>query len=219
MIIETARGQEMSRMRHEKLMSLQEIANQFGITHERVRQIIGNTGKEILKMRKTKRDASLRNATWKTNAQLVAETGLSEWVISNARKGTHHAVEPNSMIGRGQEAEHYVSNKLNELDIENDLMPIGHSFDILIKNGLRIDVKHARKTVKTRPTIRSPQYHFADKKNGKDCDYFVCVIWETKDCYIIPAHLMKAHLYICLPSLRPELAKYSQYLNAWELLR
>ncbi len=42
------RKQKMISMRNEK-KTLQEIADKFGITRERVRQIIGNTGDEAIK--------------------------------------------------------------------------------------------------------------------------------------------------------------------------
>lgn len=214
-----ARNKEMLRLRNEKRMSLQEIANIYGITRERVRQIIGNTGRDIQKSKTAIRDAHIRQAIHKTNDEIAEVTGLSIPIIRKARKGTHHAVMPDSPIGRGQEAEHFVSGKLSELGIDNKLMPLKHPFDILVNGSIRVDVKSAYTTVKTNPRIKSPQYHFVDRKGGVGCDYFVCVIWLTKDSYIIPAHLMKRHLYICHPSGRPEIAKYSKYLNAWDLLR
>ena len=214
-----ARNKEMLRLRNKKQMSLQEIASIYGITRERVRQIIGNTGRDIQKYKTERRNRSIREATQKTNNQLAEETGLPAWIITKARGGTHHAVEPDSLIGRGQEAEHFVADKLSELGIANELMPLKRPFDILVRGELRIDVKHARGTVKTSPKIKSPQYCFRDNKKGGGCDFFVCVIWETKDCYIIPARLMKPFLYICHPSMRPTLAKYTAYLNAWDLLK
>jgi len=38
------RKAEMIRLRTEERLTLQQIANRYGITRERVRQIIGNTG-------------------------------------------------------------------------------------------------------------------------------------------------------------------------------
>ncbi len=41
---DTLRNKEMKRLRFEEHLTLQEIADKFGITRERVRQIIGNSG-------------------------------------------------------------------------------------------------------------------------------------------------------------------------------
>ena len=43
-IANETRKAEMIRLRTEERLTLQQIANRYGITRERVRQIIGNTG-------------------------------------------------------------------------------------------------------------------------------------------------------------------------------
>ena len=43
-IANETRKAEMIRLRTEEHLTLQQIANRYGITRERVRQIIGNTG-------------------------------------------------------------------------------------------------------------------------------------------------------------------------------
>jgi len=59
MAIDENRTREMIRMRFGELMTLQEIGDEFGITRERVRQILGNTGRIV----NTKRDKELKTST------------------------------------------------------------------------------------------------------------------------------------------------------------
>ena len=51
MIQDMSRLEEMQDMRFNKLMTLKEIGDHFGISKERVRKIIGNTGNRIIRKR------------------------------------------------------------------------------------------------------------------------------------------------------------------------
>jgi hypothetical protein len=212
------RENKMIEMRLQNLMTLREIGEHFNISRERVRQIIGNTGHDYVAER-TK--AKIENSTEAT-PDLAERLGLCTATISRYRNN-HHDISGGSAM-KGEIAEKYVSDKMASLGIENELMPIGHSFDLLVNDKIRVDIKASYKTSATSPNYKSPQWHFCIQTDtrGKYCDYFVCVIWKTKDCFIIPFDEIgvgRKDLWFCYPTKRPNIGKYQKYHERWDLLK
>lgn len=214
-----SRFDEMMRLRFDERKTLEEIGREFNISRERVRQIIGNTGyilREELEIRNEKISSSNE-----TTPALAKKYGLTESRISTIRNGTHHLIE-GGYRQKGEMVERFVSQMLLENGIHNELMPTSHPFDILALNNVRVDVKGAFKTTCT-GELKSPQWHFCLQKGkrGQYCDVFVCVVWKTKDCFIIPDSVLSKNqqdLFFCHPTLRPEIGKYQKYLNRWDLI-
>jgi len=215
--VKTKRNNEMRRMRYDKKLTLQEIANYFGVTRERVRQVVGNSA-EIRDQVIQEKHEMVRSSTDLSNPEIQAVTGYCSVYISVLRSGTRHAVVKDSTVGFGQEVERYVADQLTQQGIECELMPVSHEYDILVNGCVRVDVKGTNSIHKTSPKLKSPQYSFHTKLD-KDCDFYVFVIWGTKDCFVVPADKAKKFTTFCWPTLRPTLHKYSKYLNAWDLLK
>ena len=104
-------------------------------------------------------------------------------------------------------------------------MPNRHPFDILLDNGIRINVKSAwsgRIPPSQIGKCINPSYHFnllCNKLNN--ADIFILVIPDTKDMFIIPADILPksvTNITMCWPTARPEIGKYQKYLNRWDLL-
>jgi DNA-binding Xre family transcriptional regulator len=214
------RKEKMLRMRFENFMTLREIGEEFGISKMRVNQIIGNTGR----INVVKRNKEISQST-KTNTELAERYGVTKATISTLRTN-HHDID-GGCVQMGEEAERFVSDMLSEKGISNKLTPIAHPFDILAFGKARIDVKSAHTRRKAYPTEVSPQWRFGLKINdrGKYCDIFVCVIWKTKDCFIIPFEKISEKLSVnsdltfCYPTKRPEIGKWQKYHNRWDLIR
>jgi predicted DNA-binding protein YlxM (UPF0122 family) len=210
------RKAEMERMRFEELMTLQEIGDEFDLSKERVRQIIGNTGYIISKSR----NKQIAKST-KTNTELAEKYGLSPGYISQLRD-CHHDVDGGT-VEKAVNAERYVSKELNKHNIPNKLMQNRSPFDILALDNVKIDVKSAFSKTKTNSNMKSPQWKFCvhTDRRGKCCDLFVCVIWDTKDCFIIPfdeVGLNRDAITFCYPTKRPDIGKYQKYHNRWDLI-
>lgn len=211
---------EMLRLRFEERKTLREIGEKYGITRERVRQIIGNTGR-VLSEDIERRNERIRSSIEPTPT-LAEKYGLTDSHISKIRSGKHHLIAGGNRR-KGEMVERFVSKMLDEQNIENELMPTGHSFDIMANGNTKIDVKGAFKTTLT-GELRSPQWHFCVQKDkrGDYCDIFICVIWDTKECFIIPSDELKekqSDLFFCHPTKRPEIGKYQKYLNRWDLIK
>lgn len=215
-----SRREKMMQLRFDERLTLAEIGQEFGISRERVRQIIGNTGyvlSEVLE----ERNEEIRSSISATPA-LAKKYGLSEGRVSVIRSGRNYHLIASGNRRKGEIAERYVNWALNKNGISNELMPTGHPFDILALDKVRIDVKGAFTASKTKD-YASPlwRFHIGKNRRGKYCDMFICVIWDTKECFIIPDSVLKrdqGNIYFCWPTKRPTMGKYQKYLNRWDLI-
>jgi transcriptional regulator with XRE-family HTH domain len=220
------RRAEMTYLRHERRWSLQRIGDRYGISRERVRQIIGNTGKGIIE---TSSDILtpefLASVDDLTNDQVAEAIGYSNATISKYRSGRRHAIKPgNQTVNVGLEMEEVAAKMLQENGIAYQFMGYGHPFDILLDNSKRVDVKSSGSNGKTNPKIKSPQYKFrvqlGDKRN--DADFYLCITTDTLDAFVIPSSQVPTtteQIQMCWPTTRPAMSKYSQYHNRWDLLK
>lgn len=211
------RNDDIRQLRNEEGWSLQAIAGHYGITRERVRQIVGNSGDLYFEKIKEK----VLDPVYKfIPASQVAElTGVPFNTVVRLRKGKWHIVEPGSSLADGQGWEIWASSRLWKIGVENALMPAGHPFDILTKGGQRIDVKSSN----PRPTRQREfvygvyDWHFRNGP-GKEFDYFILVCADTEVSYIIPRG--EAAKTIVRISKNPKRrTKYDQYREAWHLLK
>lgn len=216
------RTAEMLSMRHDKKMSLQSIANFYGISRERVRQIIGNSGNVYLD--DARRKISELDMAQLTTSELAEKLGVgfvraSKIISANCPR---HAVVEGCNISVGMKAEEIVSEILRNEGFDCALMPIHHPFDILVNGSIKIDVKSAARPSKS-PSIRTinPLYRFG-VKNGKAADFYIFFMHETNDMFIVPQHVVgkfSDNISFVWPSNRPEIGKYQRYHNRFDLLR
>lgn len=217
-----SRKDEMIEMR--KTMTLQEIADKFSVSRERVRQIIGNTG------RNDKTDEKIlyvRANPQKTNSEIQKDLakiygkGLGS-KISAAWGGMRHSLG-GGWAKPGSEIENLVSKKLTSLGIENKQMPHLHPFDIMLDNGLKVDVKASFIEQKTSKTQRHTMYGFSVQKNkrGDYCDFFICYIAKTGDYFIIPNNEVNtvSRIYIAWPTPERSWSKWASFHNRFDLLK
>lgn len=207
-------------------LTLQEIGDRFDLSRERVRQIIGNTGRRVVT--DYKRDVILANLT--TPIQTLSEqTGISESVIRHYSKGFRRPlVESDGCVHVGEAGEVWVNDHLNSLGFNSRLTRHRHNHYDLIVNGYKVDVK-TTKTPWSPPTILeravSPAWRFNIRcgKGRPPIDFYICVInHETKqDVFVIPygaISIPRQHLTFCWPTTRPEIGKFQKYYERYDLL-
>ena len=209
---------ELERLRYEEKMTLQEIADLQDppVTRERIRQIIGNTGNGF----KSRRLSEFVNSHPEmTNDEICNELGVERGTVTKYRDGGRHAIG-GGWLKVGAEIEEYVSNKMHEKGIPNELMPHFHPFDILLENGLKVDVKSSE----CRQLGRTYGYHFntgEDRRGENYADFFICVLRETMEMFVIPATETRGNgtpiRFMFPPSKKP--SKFHQYHEAWDLLK
>jgi hypothetical protein len=207
----------MVELRFDKLWTLKNIGDKYGITKERVRQILGNTGA----MCNVERNKKISNST-KSNGELAKIHNLSVNTVSQLRNGeVRHEVNGGN-VQSGYRIENYVSKTMKNVNIPNTLMPNSHPFDMIAFDNIKIDVKGCLTPQYVKGCV-NPRWGFSmdTQRRGKYCDFFICVIWDTKDCFIIPFDVVgidAIRIYFCWPTNRPQIGKYQKYLNRWDLL-
>jgi hypothetical protein len=146
--------------------------------------------------------------------------------VMKIRSKIRHPIEPNNNIDFGVKAEIMVSNRMKELNIRHELMPHSHSFDILVNNKIKIDVKSSWKSNIPPSQIGrcvNDRYHFQLRGHDKHpADYYILVIPKCDAMFIVPGDIIpknKTDIFMVYPSARPEIGKYQKYLNRWDLLR
>lgn len=208
------RKSEMLRMR-ENGKTLDIIGVYFGVSRERVRQIIGSgtkRGSNPLKKAVMKLATSI--SPDKTNAEFVAEFGKEpRW------DGARHKITGGSPAAVGYMGEQIVSNKLNELGIPHKLTN-SRPFDIILENGRTIDVKYRRSGRRLPSGNEFYFWDFSDVKNKGGINYIVCVIKKT--FYIIPTEDIPDHggVGFVYPksSNWGKQSKWHEYENRFDLL-
>ena len=217
------RKAEMLRLRFEEKWTLSEIGELFGVTKERVRQIIGNTGgkdrKRKIKPEILARNESILSSTELTNQELSDKFGISKTRIGVIRGKTRHAIEENCNSKYGADAENVVASKLTVLGFKTELMPHKHPFDILIENFVRVDVKSTYKQRRKNKTYL--YYSFSVRKNSRQkCDFYVCYIHPLDKFFVIPALEIppqRSMITVSYPPKKRE-GRYIQYLDRFDLL-
>jgi len=207
-----SRSMEMRRLHVEEGKTLQEVGDMYGITRERVRQLVGTLGHGLpAAYKKSIIDAHPEL----TNNELSAIVG-----ISVSRGDQHHAIAGGA-LKRGVEIEDVVSRKLTELGIAHEMMPVRNAFDILLSNGRRIDVKASFRKMSP-PSQFGSYYSFATRKakRGDYCDFFILVIVPTMDMFVVPNEAVKSkceQIHMDWPA-HARSSKFHKYLNRFDLL-
>ena len=210
----------------EKNWTLQEIANKYTMSRERVRQLIGNTGRSFRVNNAKNLVTTNETQDMAMSERLATEiTGLSKRTLleKGVLKKTHRKINTESSVKVGVDAEEAVSENLLSMGIKNKLMPFGHPYDILLENGRKIEVKYCSKK-SFPPTQPGGWYRFnigLDRKYG-EADFYICVMGDLGDAFVIPRFFLRNSrtLSICWPEKRnTHKSKFSDFLNAYESIR
>lgn len=183
------RNEEMRRLRFEEGWILRDIAEKFGVSRERVRQIIGNTGKEFRK-EWTKKfiqghpDVMIgSHFTEISSLPGVKKAWQTEW-------GNY----PHKMKGEYQKKHRNYENEtkrmLRNIGIKAAIMPTKNPFNLITHNGCRIVVRYTTTNISECPSQTSSTYpHWAVPglpNNHRDYDFLIAFIPDT--FFVIPSN-------------------------------
>ncbi len=211
------RVNKMKQMRNSG-KSLQEIADVYSISRERVRQIIGNTGKSFLRTFAVAKLKSVEYSFDTTRDDI--KNNIKRFKGMFLKK---LATIPHKIKSVGQDAEIIVSEKLKDLGLENSLMRTGYIFDILLDNGIKIDVKASYKKGYTSKKQKSGMYsfHVQKQRKGDYCDFFICYIPDHNIFFVIPNCEINyvESLYIPWPITSRNWTPWAEYKDRFDLLK
>jgi predicted DNA-binding protein YlxM (UPF0122 family) len=224
------RNEDIKKKYNEGNYTMQELGDAYGISRQRIHQIVGSGNRTIqqnrIQKRKKEREKRILSMSDKTNKELAAILDRCTGSISAIRGRTRHAVESNCSVGVGANWEEWVAQQIGSKGMNCELMPVRTSYDILVEGKIRIDVKSAKNSASLANV--SPVYRFRvrKRKDRTHADFYICVISETKDLFIIPSNIVRPDLhqiaftypdsgYHVYQNKEPN---WRQYHNRWDLL-
>lgn len=222
------RKQEMTVLHFEQGWTMQQIADIFGISRERVRQIIGNsndarrklTEKILLQDMENKTTSEIKDSVFDKIRRPIVKV-LDEKIALQ-----HHLPDRTGRstgLINGINAENNVANILQVNGFNVELMPFGHPFDLLV-NGKKVDVKYSS-SLSMPPRGKTPFYRFAIRKNIKpnSCDFFIFSVFDSNKLWIIPnSKLPNVNMVYITKNLShhswKQSKRWDEYINRFELL-
>ena len=221
---------KMKQLRFEQKWTLDKIGVMFGVSRERVRQLIGNSGDIVGKADVSPRkaeDAQIKAAARDgdfsdlTTTQLAEKIGKSYQYATEMWQGVRHAVEIGTLVHRGFAIEDFVSKILSDNGIENS-QTNSKPFDIVLSNGIKIEVKSRHKPEKHRTSKNFYFFPLARAlKNNPDFFILVVVRSKKKNVFIIPSSEIADHggVGFVFPPNKMSHNKWIDFENRFDLLK
>lgn len=202
MVKNKARQKEMLQLRVDGGWTLQMIGDKWGISRQRVQQIIGSTG-DIATRKKKRRPqriaswkiAEVVNGTKKTNEELMNITGISYYMLNKIKTGygiRNKVGNGDSAAYRGSVGENKILKKLRNRGLPAVRKQYLDPYDIAV-GSIRIDAKRATTTWEPPSSRRfSPVYRFTvgeGIKHREKADFYILLIDvpPKQDYFIIPS--------------------------------
>ena len=208
----------MNHLRFVEKWSLQQIADEFDISRERVRQLIGNSGTGFISLRKQELYDENKNLDNKVLSEMLGYTQPQTISSVYRKNGIRHEIT-GGRLKVGTEVENMVSEKLTELGIKNKLMPHFHTFDILLDSGVRVDVKSAAPWKNYKGKSAAYSFLIETKSRGNYCNYFILVLRDVLEFFVVPIEATSNSLTFCWPVSGKRISRLAQYHNRFDLLR
>lgn len=210
--------EEMLELRHEYLWTLEEIGNEFGVTRERVRQIIGNTG-EGFKSRRIKEE--INRYPNKSNKEIADLLGIAGSTVSRYRE-TRSPIRGNSNRARGWKWRLWAERKLSKLGFDAELVPRGQGYDILVNGSIRVTVRFCGSQWDPPSHFgTNPYWTFRNIDAKRATTDFFMLVTKNEDVFIVAKNSIprnQEEIIFAYPTDRPEIGKYQQYHERYDLL-
>jgi len=222
------RNREMIALRENGLIT-KEIAIIFNVSPQRVRQIIGKSGTRAAWLaRRRKLGQTVRGMIKKGMSahEIAAKLNISDRKVYTSVDKVRFAHNGDSKRATGARWEEWVSTRLAEHGIENQLMPNNHPYDILALRKVRIDVKSSNYLANNAPSqirLTHDTYAFnirAIQKRRDMIDIVILIVSPAGVAFVIPVDFLPKKsetIRIPYPPTSRKKSKYHSFCNAWEL--
>lgn len=217
------REEEIRCLRYKEGWPLQKIADAYGLSKERIRQIVGNTG-------------NMANEIWRqnfkevasdpflTNQELAEMFNVSPSTVSNHREGWHIAGGKSNLTTNTNYV-YRIAQEMERMGLDVELMPLHHGHHILVAGKIKIAVRVSKGCIPPSQAGRliNPVYHFNLRNRiGKEpIDFYILITWATNDVFVVPADAIpdgQGDIGMVWPTARPEIGKYQKYHNMFSLI-
>jgi len=201
---------EMKRLRFEELLTNTEIGRRQNppISRERVRQLIGNTGRGFSTRRKKRIWEQNKHLS---NSKLSEELGVGAGQVILYREGEWHGAEESRAW-----SQETVSKILSEHGFKNKLLQNKWHRRIFLENGKEIHVISSNPLDLYGTGAKSYTFTTRDQK----CDFYACLCIDTMDVFIIPykATRKRTPIRFTFPCTHHNKSKWLSYCNRFDLL-
>lgn len=177
----------MRKRRFKDGWTLEQIGQENGISRERVRKIIGNTGHEFRS--KWTRNYIEQHPEEMISAHLSEIRGLPGSVSAWREKWGDY---PHEMKGvwhkEHRECELQAQTMLRDIGIKSEINPTQSKFDLLTESGCKVAISHTSSDISTAPSqvfLNYPTWSIQTKANPRDYDFLIAFIPDT--FFVIPS--------------------------------
>jgi len=195
-------------LRFEKYQTLDEIGRKVGVSRERIRQIIGNSGYIIPEWK----HGVIKKNPDRTNEELAEMLGYEPGSIASVRGNTFHKDKQ----GRYDWIIH-VGEFLESLGHSVEYKPYRVPYDILLNGKTKIKIALARRwNHSERYGLVSDAYRFHLRSGS---DFTIGVALEYGDIFVFPKVEFGRVIRFVWPSNpHKSVSKWAQYHNRWEMI-
>lgn len=213
----TDRNAEMKRLRYEEFWTEQKIGNHFGVTRERVRQVVGNSGHISAPFRRE----YILDHPYASATELAERFEITPEHVRRIRErgNVYYRREEGDWKYEKAQWVEWVSDRLSTLGIENAILS---DFSIELWDGnIWVAVSKIRPLA---PSHRGwPYASFHIGKGFSKSDFVIAVIEDTPTAYVIPTLVFppimdRNRSQFRLQEVYGRPGKYTQYREAWHLL-
>lgn len=214
------RVEEMRRLRFQELLTNTEIGLRQNppISRERVRQLIGNTGRGFVTAR---RKRIWEENKYETNQKLSEMMEISESrVVKGYREGEWHNIKSGN-VKTFQDAQKFVSAMLVIKGYENEMTGLRAGYSFLLENGNKVQLIACHPVQVPRCWAKTYSFNTRAEKVGIRCDFFICLCLDTLDMFVVPSDKVRGTgtpIRFSFPPTRHYKSKWLQYHGRFDLL-
>lgn len=222
------RNDEIRRLRFDEKWSITKLGVYFGVSRQRIHQIIGRTGR-IAENKLTTRKGShyqqvkeakdiIEEYSESTAKDIRKITGIPIGIISEARAGLRYYPSKGNSA-RGMKIEDYVSDVLRANCIENSTTLRSRPFDIILADGRTVEVKSRFMPSKS---TKTENFYFFSIRNAEKPDFYILVVVDgnDKDVFVVPSEIVASTgVGFCWPATERSRGRITQYHNRFDLLK
>lgn len=210
--------EQMKYLRYVEMLTLQEIADEFGVSKQYVHQVVGGSGHKD--MGRVRRKTRALEHPEMTNTELAQVLHVSPSAVGDMRRDHYYKLDPrNQGLASHQFGIEILYEKLVSLGMAVDLVAHRHAHDLFVNGMHRVVVSYC-KHLRQPPSSLCVSQQWVFGVSQKETDFYA-FITRVRDMFIVPVTEVprkRASVVFCWPTLRPAIGKFQKWYERFDLL-